>query len=568
MNKIEDQPFYKHNPENIKIISSHKESVCLFGNFQGNNDNHYFTLSIDGVLKEIDISKCASIIELKLVRPTMDFLVQNDHQEMNLKIGEFYEITSSKLVKQDSITVISKDMNTKFKKSYIILGYDDGLICVWSQYSDQLENYKTDEMNIQTKNINNNVNSTVSNQVRFKQNDSGFMTIENNVDENNVTAKMSVFSSNNKSYTNSNINTERENKSEQQNMSHNNTNILSIASKKNPKDLNEIRKKIETFVVPYEFSYANIYTLELLFIGQNGRITCMEIVQNFLVSCSTSKQIKVWSFNEGFAIYNFNLDLIFTSVIITFDKKKNSIIKCLSDDNYMFEINLNKDPISVKSYQTQYSTINSNSTFVKIETEEVLIDPKAKKKPDPKKAKAVKKINEFILLGGNNFNITVLSSELTFVNSLRIDSYIEISNIFKFNDYFVLVLTDSLAVVSINFDTKRVVKLIELSISLDKIKSSFFINDSILIACSEDKFVYMVDVKRELDLYNRRLEMIKEDKESNIMNIAYLKSLTKKKKKGSTSKAPKKDGKNEVKDDKGKSNKSPSKDKTKSTKKK
>lgn len=573
MNKVEDPTFCKHSPENVKIISSHKETVCLFGKFEENDINHYFTLSTDGILKEIDISKEASLIDVKLQRPSPDFLNQNDHQEMGLKIGEFYEITSSKLVKQDTIKVISKEVNSKFKKSYLILGYEDGLICVWSQISDLLKHYKTDEFAQKTNNTNNFNSNITSNQVRFKQNDSGFMTIENNTEDvnnnnNNNTAKMSVFSSNNKSITNSLINTERENKSEL-NVSHNNTNALSISSKKNPKDLNEIRKKVETYYVPYDFPYVNIYALELLFIGQNGRITCMEVIDNYLISCSTSKQIKVWSFSEGFSIYNFNLDIIFTNIIITLDKKKNSIAKCLSEDNYLFEINLNKDPISIKSYQTQYSPINSNSTNVKVETEEILIDPKAKKKPDPKKMKPVKKIKDFVLLGGDNFNINVLSSDLSFINSLRVDSYVEITNIFQFKEYFVLVLIDSLAIVSINFDTKKINKLIELPISLDRIKSSFFINESILVVSSEDKFVYMIDVKRELDLYNRRLEMIKEDKESNIMNIAYLKSLTKKKKKGSTSKAPKKEEKKDKdKDDKKKSDKSPSKDKTKTTKKK
>ena len=81
--------------ENIKLISSHSNSIILCNRYDNNsNKDHYFTIDNRGIINEFDIKNQILFASIKLSRPSDDVLLANNHLIKIKKTLESEVITS------------------------------------------------------------------------------------------------------------------------------------------------------------------------------------------------------------------------------------------------------------------------------------------------------------------------------------------------------------------------------------------------------------------------------------------------------------------------------------------
>ena len=119
---------------------------------------------------------------------------------------------------------------------------------------------------------------------------------------------------------------------------------------------------------------------------------------------------------------------------------------------------------------------------------------------------------------------------------------IPLYDIIQFKKYFVIFTSDfNMVLVDFNFDLSRMIELFYIKFGMNRVTNLIYINN-ILYITNADKNIYSIDVNTEYELYEERIEMIKEDKFCDAFNVFYElhKNKRKKKKKGKKGKGKKK----------------------------
>ena len=141
--------------------------------------------------------------------------------------------------------------------------------------------------------------------------------------------------------------------------------------------------------------------------------------------------------------------------------------------------------------------------------------------------------NNFYLLGKKG-TCVVFNNNFEDEKKVSYHKAIPIYDIIQFKKYFVIFTADfKMTVVDFNFDLNRMTEFFYIKFGVNKVTNLIYINN-ILYITNADKNVYSIDVNMEYELYEERVEMIKEEKFSNAFNVYYElhKSKRKKKKKG------------------------------------
>ena len=102
----------------IENLLSHNSSILTINKFPNNDEDHFFTLSENGDLKEWLLSsekKIEILEECNLMRPSIEYLKTLNH------------LPSNSIAKNFSIT------SFLFIENLLILGYEDGLILTFRQ---------------------------------------------------------------------------------------------------------------------------------------------------------------------------------------------------------------------------------------------------------------------------------------------------------------------------------------------------------------------------------------------------------------------------------------------------
>lgn len=591
----------EQTPEKLMILAKHKTPVIGFGTIEENNDpNHYYSISDDGNLKEINFIDSAVMVDIKLPRPNDEFLKQNNHVIKFKRIGEEYKITKFHYINsQNNLKILSENKELfdekegKRSKSYFSLGYEDGLICIWSIFNDQISNYTAEEDedkgNSSPKTIQTKTRSKVDANFKSKNEKSRTKGVNLKNDDSNYSIKNdagSKDSSDSERNIEEDVNSKKINKFEIENTHTMNT-VISESNNKNAQDINSKEKdkdkllsgystssnKYKLFLIKSNFAaintdyikeYVNIYTLELVLVGQVGRILALEYIpdKKYLVSTSEQKIIKIWDLCLGVPLYTFNLDISTNRLLYLINPKNNiGILNIFSIEPFLLQLNTSKDPIAINTTQTPYNDLNE-PLFASINVEYIPEDPKAKKKKSdvgktPKEStKAGKNIKcpkplivnrKYFIFGTNKGFISVFDQNLNYIKDIRVNGVEFIISAFQFKEYFILVSQQYAYFVSIDFEKGEITKKFNIVVCEDMPNKCYLEKEKFLVVCSEDRFVYKLDLEREVKVYERRQMMLQEDKESEIMNIQYLKSLNKKKKRVASSKKTK-SGKNEKED--------------------
>lgn len=589
----------EQTPEKLIILAKHKSPVVGFGAIEENNDpNHYYSISDDGNLKEINFTDSAVMVDIKLPRPNDDFLKHNNHVIKVKRIGEEYKITKFLYINSlNNLKIFSdnKDLfdekENKKIKSYFALGYEDGLICIWSIFNDQISNYKEDEDkdgNSSPKTIQTRTRSNVDAlNMKSKKEKSRSKGVDLKNDESSYSIKndtKSKDSSDSERNIDEDLNSKKIKKIEIDNtintaMSENkNKNALDINSKEKDKDkllsgYSTTSNKYKLFLIKSNFAtvntdyikdYVNIYKLELVLVGQVGRILSLEYIpdKKYLVSTSEQKIIKIWDLYLGVPLYTFNLDINTNRMLYLINPKNNiGILNIFSSEPFLLQLNMSKDPIAINTTQTPYNDLNE-PLFASVNVEYIPEDPKAKKKKSdvgktPKEStKAGKNIKgakpqiinrKYFIFGTNKGFISVFDQNLNYIKDIRVNGVEYIISIFQYKEFFIIVSQQYAYFVSIDFEKGEITKKFNIVVCEDMPNKCYLEKERFLVVCSEDRFVYKLDLEREAKVYERRQIMLQEDKDSEIMNIQYLKSLNKKKKRVASSKKTK-SGKNDKED--------------------
>ena len=134
------------NP-NIKTIFTHENNTTILNIFHlnFNDDDHFLILSDDGLIKEYSIKptgeNCEEIDKCNLLRPSEEILSKNNHPILKFKNKDDYIHLTKTLVFEN----------------YIGLGYEDGLVLVYSiERQNKINNNNEEENNENNDNENNN----------------------------------------------------------------------------------------------------------------------------------------------------------------------------------------------------------------------------------------------------------------------------------------------------------------------------------------------------------------------------------------------------------------------------
>ena len=124
------------NP-NIKTIFTHQNNCPIINIFHltFNDDDHFLFLSDDGLIKEYSINptldKSEEIDKCNLLRPNEEILTKNNHPILKFKNKDDYIHLTKTLI---------------FDNNYLGLGYEDGLVLVYSIERQNKINNKKEEL--------------------------------------------------------------------------------------------------------------------------------------------------------------------------------------------------------------------------------------------------------------------------------------------------------------------------------------------------------------------------------------------------------------------------------------
>ena len=565
------------NNQRVKKLLTHSSSILHIGFFKNNDEEHFYSLSNNGQLKEWLLNPDGSIILLEtcyLLRPGNEYLdfigyppIENSNNGHNITI---------------SSVIVNNDL--------IFCGYEDGLVLVWRQERrnvvdmNVIKSWKRSRSIINTKkeivneisqvepgeykepNIDMHLLNENEEEEKNEDNDENEMNIENNNDilnekslGNNVISTKNIINNNNELYKieSTNINKSllyegptlckkymdfmnRENiiQAHSENLIREGKYRIDDITLFNLEDdlkyykssmIEEFSKEKDEPVIgendfKYKYkSYTNIFWLKYLFIKQTQEISYLFYYnyKDFHILLSSSKDGTIYCYNidNGELLYKFEISdyIKYACFCKEITKSKKVIpkthITLLCNSPHKIYLNLTNE----KPLNLNIYDFSYND-FTKI----VYIN------------------NNFYLLGKRG-NCIVFNNNFEDEKKVLFHKAIPLYDIIQFKKDFVIFTADfNMTLVEFNFDLNRMISLFYIKLGTNKVTNLIYINN-ILYITNADKNIYSIDVNMEYELYYERTAIDKEEKFCEAFNVFYEahKNKRKKKKKGKKGKAKK-----------------------------
>ena len=565
------------NDMRVKKLLTHSSCILYIGFFKNNDEEHFYSLSNNGELKEWLLNPNGSVILLEtcyLLRPGSEYLdyigfppTENSANGHNIIISSInvadnllfcgYEDGLVLVWNQERRNVVDLNTIKSWKRSRTIVKQDKTLmeemfgkekdnsnekggVIMYNENDDDEENENDD--NEENENNNNNESKSLSEKSNEKN------TKVNNKINNNVLDKIESTYMNksllyegptlSKKYLDF-INIDNVVKAHNENLIREGKyRIDDITLFNLPDDIKYykssmvqefMKTKDEVVIGEYDFkykhkSYTNMFWLKYLFIHQKQEITYLFYYNykdlHILLSSSKDGSICCYNIDTGELIYTFNISdyIKYACFCKEIPKSKRIIpkthITLLCNSPRKIFLNLTKEkPINMNTYDFNYND------FTKI----IYIN------------------NNFYLLGKRG-NCIVFNNNFEDEKKVLYHKAIPLYDIIQFKKYFVIFTADfNMVLVDFNFDLSRMIELFYIKFGMNKVTNLIYINN-ILYITNADKNIYSIDVNTEYELYEERIEMIKEDKFCDAFNVFYElhKNKRKKKKKGKKGKGKKK----------------------------
>ena len=560
----------------VKKVLSHSSCILYIGFFTNNDEEHFYTISNNGQLKEWLLNPDSSITlieESYLLRPGSEYL-------------DYIGYPPTENTTNGHNIIISA---IKVADNLLFCGYEDGLVLVWRQErrdvvdlniikswkrSRTMVKKEEDEKQIQTTSIleekknkkvekdplkrieieeveeeeeNENLYSAQSNNNMLNDETKNNLDLNtyndnNNQNKSNITTtkqKLNLYTgpTMSKKYRNY-IDKENLKKAYEENFVREGKYRLDDIILFNLRDdltfykssmVEEFQKKKEEKVLgendyKYKYkNYSNIFWLKYLFIKQTQEISYLFYYNyqnnHILLSASKSGSIMCYNIDDGNLLYSFNVNdyikyVCFCKVISKNKRVTKTYLTLLCNSPHKIILNLTKEkPINMNTYDFKYND------FTKI----IFHD------------------NNFYLLGKRGECI-VFNSYLEDEQKILYKKAIPLYDIIQYKKNFLLFTSEfNMCLVEFNFENKIMNELFYIKFGLNKVTNLIYIND-ILYITNADKNVYSIDFNYEYRLYEERVAMKKEEKLSEEYNIYYElhKNKKKKKKKGKKGKGGKK----------------------------
>ena len=565
------------NDMRVKKLLTHSSCILYIGFFKNNDEEHFYSLSNNGELKEWLLNPNGSVILLEtcyLLRPGSEYLdyigfppTENSANGHNIIISSInvadnllfcgYEDGLVLVWNQERRNVVDLNTIKSWKRSRTIVKQDKTLmeemfgkgkdtsnekggVIMYNENDDDEENENDD--NEENENNNNNESKSLSEKSNEKN------TKVNNKINNNVLDKIESTYMNksllyegptlSKKYLDF-INIDNVVKAHNENLIREGKyRIDDITLFNLPDDIKYykssmveefMKTKDEVVIGEYDFkykhkSYTNMFWLKYLFIHQKQEITYLFYYNykdlHILLSSSKDGSICCYNIDNGELIYTFNISdyIKYACFCKEIPKSKRIIpkthITLLCNSPRKIFLNLTKEkPINMNTYDFNYND------FTKI----IYIN------------------NNFYLLGKRG-NCIVFNNNFEDEKKVLYHKAIPLYDIIQFKKYFVIFTADfNMVLVDFNFDLSRMIELFYIKFGMNRVTNLIYINN-ILYITNADKNIYSIDVNTEYELYEERIEMIKEDKFCDAFNVFYElhKNKRKKKKKGKKGKGKKK----------------------------
>ena len=564
------------NDMRVKKLLTHSSCILYIGFFKNNDEEHFYSLSNNGELKEWLLNPNGSVILLEtcyLLRPGSEYLdyigfppIENSANGHNIIISSInvadnllfcgYEDGLVLVWNQERRNVVDLNTIKSWKRSRTIVKQDKTLMEEMFGKGKDTSNEKggvimynendDDEENENDDNEENENNNNESKSISEKSNEKN--TKVNNKINNNVLDKIESTYMNksllyegptlSKKYLDF-INIDNVVKAHNENLIREGKyRIDDITLFNLPDDIKYykssmveefMKTKEEVVIGEYDFkykhkSYTNMFWLKYLFIHQKQEITYLFYYNykdlHILLSSSKDGSICCYNIDTGELIYTFNISdyIKYACFCKEIPKSKRIIpkthITLLCNSPRKIFLNLTKEkPINMNTYDFNYND------FTKI----IYIN------------------NNFYLLGKRG-NCIVFNNNFEDEKKVLYHKAIPLYDIIQFKKYFVIFTADfNMVLVDFNFDLSRMIELFYIKFGLNRVTNLIYINN-ILYITNADKNIYSIDVNTEYELYEERIEMIKEDKFCDAFNVFYElhKNKRKKKKKGKKGKGKKK----------------------------
>ena len=564
------------NDMRVKKLLTHSSCILYIGFFKNNDEEHFYSLSNNGELKEWLLNPNGSVILLEtcyLLRPGSEYLdyigfppTENSANGHNIIISSInvadnllfcgYEDGLVLVWNQERRNVVDLNTIKSWKRSRTIVKQDKTLMEEMFGKGKDTSNEKggvimynendDDEENENDDNEENENNNNESKSISEKSNEKN--TKVNNKINNNVLDKIESTYMNksllyegptlSKKYLDF-INIDNVVKAHNENLIREGKyRIDDITLFNLPDDIKYykssmveefMKTKDEVVIGEYDFkykhkSYTNMFWLKYLFIHQKQEITYLFYYNykdlHILLSSSKDGSICCYNIDNGELIYTFNISdyIKYACFCKEIPKSKRIIpkthITLLCNSPRKIFLNLTKEkPINMNTYDFNYND------FTKI----IYIN------------------NNFYLLGKRG-NCIVFNNNFEDEKKVLYHKAIPLYDIIQFKKYFVIFTADfNMVLVDFNFDLSRMIELFYIKFGMNRVTNLIYINN-ILYITNADKNIYSIDVNTEYELYEERIEMIKEDKFCDAFNVFYElhKNKRKKKKKGKKGKGKKK----------------------------
>ena len=567
------------NDMRVKKLLTHSSCILYIGFFTNNDEEHFYSLSNNGQLKEWLLNPNGSIILLEtcyLLRPGSEYLDYIGFPPTE-NSANGHNITISSINVADNL---------------LFCGYEDGLVLVWNQERRNVVDLNTikswkrsrtivkqdktmiEEIFGKGKDTSNEKEGVIIYNENEDDNEENENDNEENENNNNDSKSISQRSENkNSKINNNNINLNNNaldkiestymNKSllyEGPTISKKYLDFINIDNVVKAHNENLIREgkyridditlfnlpddikyykstmveefmktKDEAVIGEYDFkykhkSYTNMFWLKYLFIHQKQEITYLFYYNykdlHILLSSSTDGSICCYNIDNGELIYTFNISdyIKYACFCKEIPKSKRIIpkthITLLCNSPRKIFLNLTKEkPINMNTYDFSYND------FTKI----IYIN------------------NNFYLLGKRG-NCIVFNNNFEDEKKVLYHKAIPLYDIIQFKKYFVIFTADfNMVLVDFNFDLSRMIELFYIKFGMNRVTNLIYINN-VLYITNADRNIYSIDVNTEYELYEERVEMMKEEKFCDAFNVFYElhKNKRKKKKKGKKGKAKKK----------------------------
>ena len=562
----------------VKKMLSHSSCILYIGFFTNNDEEHFYSLSNNGELKEWLLNPDGSILLLEtsyLLRPGSEYLDYIGYPPTeNTTNG--HNIIISSIIVADNL---------------LFCGYEDGLVLVWRQerrdvvdtniikgWTRSKTMIKVEEDNFEDHN-----NSYIKENIyqdNKKPKNAKYTEIEekeeeeeendnNEEDEKDNESKINSNENSNNQSNNVIIVTDNNNNNLAQNSNNESTTNKKINLYKGPTlskkykryiDLENVQKAYkENFVREGKYRIDDIILFSLkddLIFYKSDMIEEFEKMKDEKVIGENDYKYKFKNYSNIFWLkylflnqtqeisylfyYNYKDDHILLSA------SKSGSIMCYNIDNgnllYSFNVSdyvkyicfckeISKNKRVTKTHLTLLC--NSPHKIILNLTQEKPINMNTYDFKYNDFTKIIFNNNNFYLLGKRGecivFNNNFVEEQKVFYKKA-----IPLYDIIQYNKKFLLFTSEfNMCLVEFNFEKNKIIELFYIKFGMNRVTNLIYIND-VLYITNADKNIYCIDFNYEYRLYEERLAMKKEELLSEEYNIYYElhKNKKKKKKKG------------------------------------